>query len=655
MFNPSGLPAVPLLTHDPYFSIWSFGVVPTCDDTRHWCGAEKHLQGTVCIDGTLLRWLGRSGRRPMLLKKTEVTPLSTSFIFEDLGVRLTVAFTSPLLPDDLDLLSTPVSFVRFRAESLDGKPHEVELTFSGRDTVCCSGESVPRMRQDFFSDGVLQYAYMGQMQQKPLSGSGDHHTQDWGHLFFATDDGKFSDVPGHSCFMLRYAKKAKTPFDSTLLVGYDDTASINYFGRLLPAYYARNGKTILDALREFHERQEEILSRCDRFDRKLLADARKLGGAAYAKIVSAAYRQAVAAHKLVADTDGSLLFISKENDSNGCAATVDVSYPSCPLFLLYNPELVRAMCRPIFRFAKLPVWRYDFAPHDVGRYPTLLGQVYGSKYRKKQHAEGSTVAPLYLYPATVDAFDLQTQMPVEESADMLLMLAAAGRMDGDFALAKENLDLLRRWCGYLTEYGEDPGEQLCTDDFAGHLARNVNLSAKAAMGVAAFADILDALGEKKEAADYRKQAQKMAKSWLRRAVAKDGHSYLTFDKVGWSQKYNLVWDKVFDWKLLPDSFYEKELKSYLPRINAYGLPLDSRASYTKSDWTMWVAAMADDRGVFDALTKPLARFLAESPSRVPFSDYYDTVGGWSERFIARSVQGGVFMPLLRAKLQKTDK
>lgn len=652
MTNLSRLPAVPLITHDPFFSIWSCGVVPTCDETRHWCGPEKHLQGTVRIDGTLLRWLGRSGRRPMVLKSASVTPLSTKWVFEDLGVRMTVTFTSPLLPDDLDILSTPISFVRFQTESLDGKPHEVELTFCGRDTLCYAGECAPRMRQDFFADDCLQYGFMGQMQQKPLSGSGDHHTQDWGHLFFATDDGVLDDQPGHSCFMLRYTKTGETGFDTTLLVGYDDTASINYFGKLLPAYYARNGKTIIEALREFHSREEEILRRCARFDRMLLSDARRLGGSNYAKIVSAAYRQSVAAHKLVADTNGDLLFISKENDSNGCAATVDVSYPSSPLYLLYCPELVRAMCRPIFYFAKLPVWRYDFAPHDVGRYPTLLGQVYGSKYRKKQHAEGATVAPLYLYPDTVDAFDFKTQMPVEESADMLLMLAAAGRADGDFALAAENLDLLRSWCGYLLREGEDPGEQLCTDDFAGHLARNTNLSAKAIMGVAAFSEILGALGERKEAETYMNKAREMAASWLRRAVAPDGHSYLTFDEVGWSQKYNLVWDKVFGWDLLPEEFYEKELASYLPHINRYGLPLDSRANYTKSDWTMWVAAMTDDRAVFDALTKPMVRFLAETPSRVPFADYYDTVVGWSERFVGRSVQGGVFMPLLRKKLQK---
>lgn len=417
---------------------------------------------------------------------------------------------------------------------------------------------------------------------------------------------------------------------------------------MLPAYYARNGKTIVDALREFHARQEEILSLCDAFDVRLLDDAAALGGEDYAAIVTASYRQSVSAHKLVADRDGELLFISKENNSNGCAATVDVTYPSVPLFLLYRPELVRAMCRPILKFAQMPVWKYDFAPHDVGRYPVLNGQCYGAYLNRKNHSEGNHIAPFYYYPPHAEIYNPAFQMPVEECGNMLLILAAAAKADGDTALIAQVLPLLRTWCRYLLDFGEDPGEQLCTDDFAGHLAGNVNLSAKAIMGVAAFSDILGRLGHAEEAAQYMSSAKAMAQSWLRRADAGD-HTYLTFQGEGWSQKYNLVWDKLFGWELLPASFYRRELASYLPRINLYGLPLDSRASYTKSDWTMWVAAMADDRQTFDAFTAPLARFLAESPRPIPFTDFYDTVEGTCENFIARSVQGGCFMPLLMQK------
>ena len=144
------------------------------------------------------------------------------------------------------------------------------------------------------------------------------------------------------------------------------------------------------------------------------------------------------------------------------------------------------------------------------------------------------------------------------------------------------------------------------------------------------------------------KARTMGKSWLERAYNGE-YSWLTFNGNGWSQKYNLVWDKLFGWNILPEEFYRKELRSYLPRINTYGLPLDSRAPYTKSDWTMWVAAMADEQEVFDALTAPMAKFLRESTSRVPFTDFYDTEEGTCECFIGRSVQGGCFMPLLMKK------
>jgi hypothetical protein len=306
------------------------------------------------------------------------------------------------------------------------------------------------------------------------------------------------------------------------------------------------------------------------------------------------------------------------------------------------------MLRPIFKFARMPVWKYDFAPHDVGRYPVLNGQIYGAFLRNKSYMHGDTVAPYYLYPNTVDAYKLSGQMPVEECGNMLITVYATCFADGDFSMAKDNLDLLEKWSKYLIEYGEDPGEQLCTDDFAGHLARNVNLSAKALMGIASYSKILENLGNKENAASMWNKAKAMADSWLKRAYNGD-HSYLSFSGEGWSQKYNLVWDRLFNWGLLPDEFYKNELNSYLPKINEYGLPLDSRAPYTKSDWTAWCASMTDDRNIFDALMSPIAKYIRDRRAPVPFSDFYDTLEGVYVHFIARSVQGGMFMPLLMEK------
>ncbi len=229
---------------------------------------------------------------------------------------------------------------------------------------------------------------------------------------------------------------------------------------------------------------------------------------------------------------------------------------------------------------------------------------------------------------------------------MLIMLEAALSFGAEDKLIRQYAGLLEKWVRYLDVCGEDPGEQLCTDDFAGHLARNVNLSAKAIVGVACYARLLRRMERMEEAERWEKRAKAMARSWLDRAKTKDATA-LTFDGAGWSMKYNLVWDLVLGLGLLPEAFYDGETKSYLPRVNEYGLPLDSRADYTKSDWLVWSASMAQSPDVFRALIAPLARYLRQTPSRVPFSDWYDTKTGRFVAFIGRSVQGGVYMPFLR--------
>lgn len=643
------LPAFPLITHDPMFSIWSNADVPTAEDPIHWSGAKKKLRGVITVDGVRYRFLGRPTCKTMPLVSSRVTPLSTVYTFCAAGVQLTLSFTSALLPDDLDILSTPISFISYDVICVDGQDHDITVELWAFADFCHAGEYEPPMRLDFYSEGGLNYGYMGRLQQNILGGSGDQISCDWGYLYLASED-EIDEAPERIDLMLRHRKRAVGEIHTLLLMGYDDIASINYFGRILPAYYQRKGKTITQALREFYDRRHEILERCAAFDEALLTEARSKGGEDYALILSAAYRQSIAAHKLVADLDGTPLFISKENDSNGCAATVDVSYPSVPLFLMYCPELVRGMLRPIFRFARMPVWTYDFAPHDVGRYPILTGQVYGARQRAKHQAMGIAHPPYYLYPATADAYLLHRQMPVEESADMLLMVASCGKADGDYTLAKENLDLLEQWCRYLQEFGNDPGEQLCTDDFAGHLAHNVNLSAKAILGIAAFGQILQALGQEEKAEAYFRQAKEMMESWLVRADA-GGYTRLAFGADGWSMKYNLVWDRLLGLDLIPDAFYEKEIASYLPRMERYGLPLDSRAPYSKTDWILWTAAMAPEED-FPKFVAPVADYLRQTDTRVPFSDYYDTETGRYEKFIARSVQGGLFMPLLMDRWAK---
>ena len=207
-----------------------------------------------------------------------------------------------------------------------------------------------------------------------------------------------------------------------------------------------------------------------------------------------AYRQSIAAHKLAVDDDGSLLFFPKENFSNGCIDTVDVFYPSSPLYLLLNPKLLQGSVEPVMEYASMPRWRFDFAPHDLGRYPHADGQVYGGGEKTEEN-----------------------QMPVEESSNMIILAAAIAKAEGNTALAQRYWPTLTKWAAYLKDKGLDPENQLSTDDFAGHLAHNANLSIKAIVALGAYAQLAEATGRKSQAEAYRTIAKDFARRWAQMA------------------------------------------------------------------------------------------------------------------------------------------
>jgi len=79
-----------------------------------------------------------------------------------------------------------------------------------------------------------------------------------------------------------------------------------------------------------------------------------------------------------------------------------------------------------------------------------------------------------------------------------------------------------------------------------------------------------------------------------------------------------------------------------------GLPIQ------KSDWIMWTATLTGNRSDFDALVDPVYKYADETPSRVPLSDWHDTVTAKRMNFKARSVVGGYFMKMLEDKLNKDN-
>ncbi|MGN0745136.1 MAG: DUF5127 domain-containing protein, partial [Aristaeellaceae bacterium] len=349
------IPALPLVANDPYFSIWMPGDTLTCADSIHWTGAVKPLRGHITIDGRRYHWLGRVSTPAMETRSLRVTPTRTISELEAGGVHLTVCFWSPALPRDLDMLSAPVTYLDLALTSTDGQPHQAEIVLDASDKLCYDGEVPPAMDSFRYDLDGLHTAYIGQQQQRVLGHSGDHITIDWGYLYMASRQGHVENKP-HGLTFAWQAEVSGEPARATVLLGYDDIGSINYFGAVCRTWYMRGGKTIVDALREFDARHDELDAACGQLDDEVMNEAQAIGGEDYRLIASAAWRHTFAAHKLIATPEGEMAFLSKENDSNGCIGTVDVSYPSIPLFLKYCPELVNALCRPVLAFAAMPVW-----------------------------------------------------------------------------------------------------------------------------------------------------------------------------------------------------------------------------------------------------------------------------------------------------------
>ncbi len=634
-------PAYPLITSDPYFNVWCMGDNLNQDETRHWTGKPQTIRGSVFIDGTEYLFMGDAKKVELPAMQqiaVHTDAFSTVYEFEAAGIRLKAAFTSPVLPDDLDLISRPVSYLHVSVETMDSKDHEITVQIVASEELCADLKTrKPMQVRTHEIENGIQAISMGTLEQPVLGKSGDDLRIDWGYFYLSVQGGRvyqtrIEEMAAVAAEVPMQIKDGVGRAETLIIFAYDDLFSITYFGEPCSAYWKRNGQTILEAIVAAVQDYPEVKARCDAFSKKLYQDADKVGGEKYADLLLLSMRQVVAAHKLVVDPEGQLLFISKECFSNGCAATVDVSYPSIPMFLIYQPALVYAMMRPIFKYASSELWPHPFAPHDCGTYPILNGQVY---------SKGT---------------DLKDQMPIEECGNMLVMAAAYTAASNDFSLIREHRALLEQWAGYLVEQGVDPEYQLCTDDFAGHLAHNCNLSLKAIVALGAYAKMCAAYESNEKTAIYRNAAEVNARQWTQLAANGDGSYRLTFDSPGtFSMKYNMVWDTMFDLGLFSDEIRESEVQSYSKHVNPYGLPLDNRNDYTKSDWLVWAASLTQSKESFRELIAPLWLAYHKSPSRVPMTDWYCTVTSQKVGFQNRTVQGGLFIRVLQDRgLFKAD-
>ena len=648
---PPRPPAVPLALHNPYFGLWSPADHLTDATTQHWTGREQRLLGLIRVDGKTLRVIGPEPKDAPTLPQTsvQVLPTRTLYHFGNEQVKLTLTFLTPVLPDDVEVLARPLTYVHWGVSSADGKPHEVACFLGLGDEISVNTPEQAVLSSVEKIEGFVA-AKAGTVGQRVLGSTGDDWRIDWGYGWMAAPDSRASVATGNAAELIQAfssghslpVKEGAWPHPANLgitaisqslgevttrasayqMLAYDEQFALQYMRKNLKPYWKHSGAEMPDLIKSAAHDLPDLEKRCAAFDAEVTADATKIGGPEYAYLCALAYRQALAANGLVCDANGAPLMMPKENSSNGCIATIDVHFPMIPEFLLFFPSLAKATLVPAFDYSASAAWPYPYAPHDLGTYPKANGQVYGM---------GGSDAD---------------RMPVEESGNLILMAAAVSQIDGNADFASKWWPQLSAWVGYLEKQGFDPDNQLCTDDFAGHLAHNSNLSVKAILAIAAYGKMAETRGDKAVGNKYRTMARDFALKWMK-AAADGDHYNLAFDKKNtWSMKYNLVWDRILGLDTFPAEVAAKEMAHYRRNLKKFGLPLDSRQAQTKRDWLVWCATLTNNREDFIALVHPLYDFYNQVPQRRAMVDWYNTENGQMIGFTARSVVGGVFIPFL---------
>ena len=549
-FAQSRPPAVPLVAHDPYFSIWSMADRLTADNTKHWTGKPNTLAALARIDGKTFRVMGRDPQRVPALEQTrlEVLPTRTIYEFTGGGVKLGLTFFTPALPDDLDVLSRPLTYIEWSVASADGAAHDVVGLLRGgrrprRQHARPAGArgALPVGRPAGAAHGLARAGGARQARRRPADRLGlslprrrPRRRASRRPPSIATRRAPRSR-PTASCPTATISSTPRNPgagrTPSTfarpgsryLMLAYDDLYSIEYFQRRERAWWRRKGAEASDLLRAGARATTTRCSRASRrFDEELTADLqarrrRRLCGARDAGLPADARRAQAGGrcrrHAAVFP-EGELqqrLHRDGRRDLSERAVRAAVQSARCCGRSSSRCSITRAWT----------AGAWPFAPHDLGTYPQANGQVYGGGERTETN-----------------------QMPVEESGNMLILHGRAGEGGRQRGLRREVLAAAHEVGRVPEGEGPRPRESALHRRFRRPPGAQREPSIKAILALGAYGTLAEMTGHKREAAEYRKTAQEFARKWAE--LAADGDHYrLAFDKPGtWSQKYNLVWDKL---------------------------------------------------------------------------------------------------------------
>ncbi|QRV90571.1 hypothetical protein RhiJN_18589 [Ceratobasidium sp. AG-Ba] len=671
-FNP---PAIPLAVRSPYLSAW----LPGGDSggrlngqwPTFWTGSILGWAGYVRVDGKVYTFLGApsvAGATLATQKQMQFTGTKSTFILGAGPVDLNVTFLSPVEPTDYLRQSIPFSYMSLSVKSTDGSAHKIQyytdisaewvsgdnslgakwstanLTTNGGSIVHEVSLQNPTKYGEINDHTQYGSAYYGTNQvqgltyatgedaivratfikQGALSNSQDTQyraiSDRWPVFAFARDIG--STTNSASSPVVFAVGNVRDPLVQYVVGG-------NKLEERHPFWLSKypSARDMISAFLSITEYQHAVAAAWA-IDSKIYNDATPIS-ADYTAITQLSLRQAFAGVELtISKTTGGgyntsdVKVFMKEISSDGNVNTVDVIFPAWPLFLYLNPDMGRRLLEPLFQYQQTGLYPNKWSVHDIGsNYPNATG-----------HNDGS-----------------DESMPVEESGNMLIMALSYTRATKDNSLIANNYNLLSQWTQFLVNDSLIPALQLSTDDFAGHLANQTNLAVKGIVGIRAMSEIATLLGKSDDAKKYLDIATSYVPKWQKLATSNEGHLVLNYGSLSsWGLAYNLYADKLFQFKLFPQSIYDMQSGWYDDQGAEYGIALDSRHSYTKSDWQIFTAGMVLPN-TRETLISRLRDYLANGKNNAPFSDWYDAISGKSVGFRARPVVGGHFALLVLPK------
>jgi hypothetical protein len=680
-FSPIRPAAVPLIVRGPYVNTWQFSDTAPGTWSSFWNGSTKAITGIARIDGTSYTFFGAPPTsivsQQMTQTQLEVTPTQSRYVFQAGGVTLYLTFLSPVEATDVQRLSMPLGYLTAQVQSNDGKSHTVNLYFDisgewahGTDSTLINWQE----QQVAHSGGNLTALTVTPSSPTVLAETSDYPS--WGQAVWATNtqsnlsyqsgadttiraqfvsqgtlnNSMDTNMPrainnNWPVFAFDFALGTVTGATSSPLVlalGHVRQPAVSYQGNQIPPLWQSYWSNWQQMLGFFYDDASAAVGRANALDASITSAAVSAGGVHYASLCAVATRQAFGGVELVNTTAAPWMFL-KEISSDGNVSTIDVVYPSFPIFYYLNPTLLSLLIAPILAYAESGLWPKTFCLHDLGSsYPNASG-----------HNDGGG-----------------ENMPVEESANMLIMAAAYVQQAGSNAASFSNAHykILKQWADYLNAPNGgspsrpnalDPLLQNQTDDFTGSIAHSTNLALKGIIAIGAMSIIAKAAGNSSDQQFYTNTASSLIGQWAQLGQdSSQAHLDIAYNESDtasgtgpgtYSLKYNGFSDKVLGLGLVPSTVSSEEAAWYQGLENEYGIPLDSRHTYTKADWEMWTAAATDTAALRQFLIDALYRFYNTSPSRVPSTDWYDTITDTQNGFQARPVVGGFFALLARIK------